>query len=227
LPRKTPIRFISGSNLIWLGFSQTDLEKPPHEFSGGFQIRVNLAKLLLSDPNLLLLDEPTNYLDITSVRWIAKFLTNFKGELILISHDRDFMDSVTTHTAVIHRKKSANSKASTAKAYAQIVLEDEIHEKTRANEDKKRAHAEAFIDRFRAQASKPRWSSRASRCSNGCPNSTTLPPSSRWISNLDTLPLPPKPCLRHAIFRLATRRPSPVSADQSDHQRTRPIRRHR
>ena len=140
--------------LFGLGFSEIDLEKAPREFSGGFQIRINLAKLLLSDPNLLLLDEPTNYLDITSVRWVARFLANFKGELILISHDRDFMDSVTTHTAVIHRQKVRKFEGGTAKAYAQIVLEDEIHEKTRANEDRKRAHAEAFINRFRAQASK-------------------------------------------------------------------------
>ena len=140
--------------LFGLGFSHADLEKPPREFSGGFQIRINLAKLLLSEPNLLLLDEPTNYLDITSVRWIARFLTNFNGELILISHDRDFMDRVTTHTAVIHRQKIRKFEGGTAKAYAQIILEDEIHEKTRANEDRKRAHAEAFINRFRAQASK-------------------------------------------------------------------------
>ncbi len=140
--------------LFGLGFSHADLEKPPREFSGGFQIRINLAKLLLSEPNLLLLDEPTNYLDITSVRWIGRFLTHFRGELILISHDRDFMDSVTTHTAVIHRQKIRKFEGGTEKAYAQIILEDEIHEKTRANEDRKRAHAEAFINRFRAQASK-------------------------------------------------------------------------
>ena len=140
--------------LFGLGFSQADLGKTPREFSGGFQIRINLAKLLLSEPNLLLLDEPTNYLDITSVRWITRFLSNFKGELILISHDRDFMDRVTTHTAVIHRQKVRKFEGGTAKAYAQIVLEDEIHEKTRANEERKRAHAEAFINRFRAQASK-------------------------------------------------------------------------
>lgn len=140
--------------LFGLGFSQADLERAPGEFSGGFQIRINLAKLLLSEPNLLLLDEPTNYLDITSVRWITRFLSSFKGELILISHDRDFMDRVTTHTAVIHRQKVRKFEGGTAKAYAQIVLEDEIHEKTRANEEKKRAQAEAFINRFRAQASK-------------------------------------------------------------------------
>ena len=142
--------------LFGLGFSHDDLERAPREFSGGFQIRINLAKLLLSEPNLLLLDEPTNYLDITSVRWITRFLLNFKGEVILISHDRDFMDRVTTHTAVIHRQKVRKFAGGTAKAYAQIVLEDEIHEKTRANEEKKRAQAEAFINRFRAQASKAR-----------------------------------------------------------------------
>ena len=140
--------------LFGLGFSQADLGNAPRKFSGGFQIRINLAKLLLSEPNLLLLDEPTNYLDITSVRWITRFLSNFRGELILISHDRDFMDRVTTHTAVIHRQKVRKFEGGTAKAYAQIVLEDEIHEKTRANEERKRAHAEAFINRFRAQASK-------------------------------------------------------------------------
>lgn len=140
--------------LFGLGFSREDLERAPREFSGGFQIRINLAKLLLSEPNLLLLDEPTNYLDITSVRWITRFLSSFKGELILISHDRDFMDHVTTHTAVIHRQKIRKFEGGTAKAYGQILLEDEIHEKTRANEEKKRAQAEAFINRFRAQASK-------------------------------------------------------------------------
>jgi ATP-binding cassette subfamily F protein 3 len=140
--------------LFGLGFSRDDLGKAPRQFSGGFQIRINLAKLLLSAPNLLLLDEPTNYLDITSVRWVTRFLSNFKGELILISHDRGFMDRVTTHTAVIHRQKVRKFEGGTAKAYAQIVLEDEIHEKTRANEERKRAQAEAFINRFRAQASK-------------------------------------------------------------------------
>ena len=140
--------------LFGLGFSRADLERAPGEFSGGFQIRINLAKLLLSEPNLLLLDEPTNYLDITSVRWITRFLFNFKGELIVISHDRDFMDKATTHTAVIHRQKIRKFEGGTAKAYAQIILEDEIHEKTRANEERKRAQAEAFINRFRAQASK-------------------------------------------------------------------------
>jgi ATP-binding cassette, subfamily F, member 3 len=121
--------------LFGLGFTHADLAKPPQEFSGGFQIRINLAKLLLSEPNLLLLDEPTNYLDLPSVRWITRFLCNFKGEVIVISHDRDFMDGVTTHTAVIHRQKVRKFAGGTAKAYSQIALEEEIHEKTRVNEE--------------------------------------------------------------------------------------------
>ncbi len=84
--------------LFGLGFSQEDLEKEPKSFSGGCQIRINLAKLLLTEPNMLLLDEPTNYLDILSIRWLKAFLKTFDGEVILITHDREFMDSVWTHT---------------------------------------------------------------------------------------------------------------------------------
>ena len=90
--------------LFGLGFSKDDLQKSPHSFSGGYQIRLNLAKLLISKPNLLLLDEPTNYLDLPSLRWLRTFLKNFEGEVIIITHDRDFMDSVTTHTMGIVRK---------------------------------------------------------------------------------------------------------------------------
>ena len=71
--------------------------------SGGYQVKVNLAKLLLLEPNLLLLDEPTNYLDIHSIRWLKKFLQDWPEELLLITHDRNFMDSVITHTVNIHR----------------------------------------------------------------------------------------------------------------------------
>jgi ATP-binding cassette, subfamily F, member 3 len=155
LPEEEPHSVYKAEAILFgLGFSRDDVGKAPRRLSRGFQIRINLAKLLLSEPNLLLLDEPTNYLDITSVRWVTRFLSDFKGELILISHDRGFMDRVTTHTAVIHRQKVRKFEGNTAKAYAQIVLEDEIHKKTRANEERKRAQAEAFINRFRAQASK-------------------------------------------------------------------------
>lgn len=140
--------------LFGLGFTDADMARAPAEFSGGFQIRLNLAKVLVSQPNLLLLDEPTNYLDIVSIRWITRFLRAWPNELVLISHDREFLDSVTTHTAVIHRHKIKRLAGPTAKLYAQIEQEEETYEKTRLGQEKKRKHAEAFINRFRAQASK-------------------------------------------------------------------------
>lgn len=140
--------------LSGLGFSYEDMLLPPAKFSGGFQIRVNLAKLLLSEPDLLLLDEPTNYLDIVSVRWLADFLREWRGELIMISHDRLFMDSITTHSMLIHRGSIRKVQGSTDKLYEQVQVDEEIYEKTRLNEEKKRKDLEAFITRFRAQASK-------------------------------------------------------------------------
>jgi ATP-binding cassette subfamily F protein 3 len=140
--------------LTGLGFSLADFQRPPSAFSGGFQIRINLAKLLLSEPNLLLLDEPTNYLDIVSMRWLSTFLREWTGEMILISHDRTFMDSVTTHTMIIHRGQLRKMQGGTKKLYEQIKVDEEIYQKTKVNEDKKRQELEVFISRFRAQASK-------------------------------------------------------------------------
>jgi len=95
--------------LSGLGFSEQDFGQDPATFSGGYQVRINLCKALLSDPNMLLLDEPTNYLDITSLRWLKEYLNKWPGEMILITHDREFMDKVTTHTLGLHRKKKYHS----------------------------------------------------------------------------------------------------------------------
>ncbi|MCK9419892.1 MAG: ATP-binding cassette domain-containing protein [Nitrospirae bacterium] len=137
-----------------LGFDNDDFDRPPSSLSGGYQVRLNLAKVLVSGPNLLLLDEPTNYLDIVSVRWITQFLRAWRNELIIITHDRDFMDSVTTHTMIIHRCKMRKVAGGTQKLYDQILMEEEIYEKTRQNDEKKRKEVEQFINRFRAQATK-------------------------------------------------------------------------
>ncbi len=137
-----------------LGFTNNDFEKSPDLFSGGYQIRLNLAKLLLSDPNLLLLDEPTNYLDIVSVRWLERFLQTWEGELLLITHDRTFMDSVTTHTMGIHRGRIKKVQGNTQKFYEALEEEEELYEKTRVGEEKKRKEIESFVSRFRAKASK-------------------------------------------------------------------------
>lgn len=137
-----------------LGMTDAFFDLPPSALSGGFQIRLNLAKVLASEPSLLLLDEPTNYLDIVSLRWLKGFLRNWENELMLITHDRGFMDAVTTHTLAIHRRKAKKIAGSTEKLYAQIAAEEEIYEKTRLGEEKIRKEAESFINRFRAQATK-------------------------------------------------------------------------
>lgn len=143
-----------GAILHGLGFSTEDFDRHPSSLSGGFQIRLNLAKVLVSDPNLLLLDEPTNYLDIVSIRWLIKFLRSWKNEMIIITHDREFMDSVTTHTIGIHRQKTRKIEGPTEKLYQQILLDEEVYEKTRMNDERKRKDVEQFINRFRAQANK-------------------------------------------------------------------------
>ena len=139
--------------LFGLGFSMEDLDKAPKSFSGGFQIRINLAKLLLSEPNMLLLDEPTNYLDILSIRWLKAFLKSFAGEVILITHDREFMDSVCTHTLGIIRKSAFMIQGSTKKFHDQLAANEEHYEKQKIAQDKKIKDLEEFIAKNKARAS--------------------------------------------------------------------------
>jgi len=139
--------------LFGLGFNAEDLEKDPLSFSGGYQIRINLAKLLVTEPNLLLLDEPTNYLDIVSLRWLQSFLCSFDGEIILITHDREFMDAVTTHTAGIVRKNLLLVAGDTKKFYAKLAHDDEHYKKQKASQDRKVKELEEFIAKNKARAS--------------------------------------------------------------------------
>jgi len=138
--------------LFGLGFDAEDLERTPAELSGGFQVRLNLAKVLLADYDLLLLDEPNNYLDITSIRWLGRFLRGWPGEFMLITHDRSFMDSVITHILGIHRQKVRKIAGDTVKYYGQIAQDEETYEKTRLNDERKRKEIELFISKFRAKA---------------------------------------------------------------------------
>ncbi|MGB9906777.1 MAG: ATP-binding cassette domain-containing protein [Candidatus Saccharicenans sp.] len=138
--------------LAGLGFTSADFQKNPHLLSGGFKVRLNLARLLLSDYDLLLLDEPNNYLDITSIRWLEKFLLSWRGELMFITHDRSFMDRVASHILGIHRRKVRKIEGDTEKYYNQLALEEEVYEKTRLNDERKRKELEVFINRFRAKA---------------------------------------------------------------------------
>ena len=141
------------SILTGLGFTYDEMMKDPKEFSGGYQVKINLAKLLLGEPNMLLLDEPTNYLDIHSIRWLKKFLNDWRQELILITHDRDFMNSVISHTLNIHRGVFKKTPGNTENVMEKILEEEEIYNKTVLNESKKREKTEEWIKRFGSKAS--------------------------------------------------------------------------
>ncbi|NGX42531.1 MAG: putative ABC transporter ATP-binding protein YheS [Chlamydiae bacterium] len=142
--------------LSGLGFKVDDFDKDPNSFSGGYQLRIQLAKALAQEPDCLLLDEPTNYLDIVSVRWLIQFLRRWKGEMILISHDRTFLDAVATHTMGIHRNQLFRTKGSTSNFFEHIVQIEEVHERTRKKIEKQKGCAEKFINRFGAKATKAR-----------------------------------------------------------------------
>lgn len=140
--------------LFGLGFDESSMQKDPMLLSGGFQIRLNLAKVLASEPNMLLLDEPTNYLDIVSMRWLSRFLRGWKGEILLITHDRKFMDEVCTHIVGIYRKKFRKIQGTVAKLKETIHAEEEVAMRTQENDAHKREQLERVIDRFRFKASK-------------------------------------------------------------------------
>jgi len=139
--------------LSGLGFSEEDFSKPAASFSGGFQVRLELARVLLSEPNLLLLDEPTNYLDIVSARWLEEFLKRWPNEMMLISHDRTFLDAVSTHTMMIHRQGARRVQGKTQKLYDLVAQDEIIYEQTRVNKDKKKQDLERFIAKNSARAS--------------------------------------------------------------------------
>jgi len=137
-----------------LGFSDAELALSPTALSGGFQIRINLAKLILDEPNLLLLDEPTNYLDIVSLRWLERYLREWPGEMIVISHDRTFCDAVSTHSALLYRGGFRKIEGDSMKLFERIAEDEALYERTRVNREKEIKRMESFINRFKAKASK-------------------------------------------------------------------------
>jgi ATP-binding cassette subfamily F protein 3 len=140
--------------LIGLGFSKEEYDKTLNKFSGGWKMRAELAKILVNDPELLLLDEPTNHLDIVSIAWLEKYLSNFNGALVLISHDRLFLDQVTNRTWEI----SSNRVLDFPHAYSKYkeVRAEEIERLTEAqkNQEKDIKRTEELIDKFRAKKNK-------------------------------------------------------------------------
>lgn len=138
--------------LMGVGLEEKFWRRDPNSLSGGQQIRINLTKLLLGNFDMLLLDEPTNYLDILSMRWLAKFLKRFAGEVILITHDRDFMANVVTHTMGIHRNRLLKVEGGPSQYLATIAEQERIYESTRVNQERKRKDIEEFVTKFRAKA---------------------------------------------------------------------------
>lgn len=140
--------------LLGLGFKREELERPTSTFSGGWRMRIELAKLLLRRPSVLLLDEPTNHLDIESIQWLEAYLKDYPGALVLISHDRVFLDNVTDRTIEISLGKVYDYKTS----YSHYVeLRKERREQQLAaytNQQKQIADTEEFIERFRYKATK-------------------------------------------------------------------------
>ncbi len=142
--------------LLGLGFKQSDFTRPMAEFSGGWQMRVELAKILLRNPDLLLLDEPTNHLDIESIQWLENFLISYSGAVMLVSHDRAFLDNITTRTIEISMQKVYDYKAAYSR-YEEMRRERLEHETAAFNNQQREiAQAERFIERFRAKATKAR-----------------------------------------------------------------------
>ena len=142
--------------LMGLGFDRADLQRGLNEFSGGWQMRVELAKLLLQNPELLLLDEPTNHLDIESIQWLEQFLTDYPGAVMLVSHDRAFLDNITNRTIEISLGKTYDYKA----CYSdyEVLRQERLDQEMAAfsNQQKEIAQIERFITRFRAKATKAR-----------------------------------------------------------------------
>lgn len=140
--------------LLGLGFLHSDFSRKMTEFSSGWQMRVELAKLLLQKPEVLLLDEPTNHLDIESIQWLENFLRSYYGAVILVSHDRTFLDNITTSTIEITAGKIYDYKTNYSE-YVKLHAERMEQQQSRLNNQQKQiAQTEKFIERFRYKATK-------------------------------------------------------------------------
>jgi ATP-binding cassette subfamily F protein 3 len=155
-------RMLGGTNymgeaeltLLGLGFERKDFDRPTSELSGGWRMRIELAKILLRKPSLFLLDEPTNHLDIESIQWLETFLAGYSGAVVLVSHDRAFLDMVTKRTIEISLGKIYDYKASWSKY---LIMREERREQQLAsfrNQQKMIEDTEKFIERFRYKATK-------------------------------------------------------------------------
>lgn len=140
--------------LLGLGFEMKDMSRPVEDFSGGYQMRIALAKVLLEESDFLLLDEPTNYLDIDALTYLEGFIKSFHGGLVLVSHDQDFIDSTCTEIFSLDRGRLKSYKGNYESYLMQKKAEDEEREKDYQRQKEERERTEAFIERFRYKATK-------------------------------------------------------------------------
>ncbi len=138
--------------LLGLGFTHISMNSPASELSGGWQMRLELAKLLLRNPDTLLLDEPTNHLDIDSIRWLETYLAVYEGAVILVSHDKVFLDTVTTRTIEIRNGKIEDYPCAYSRYVQERIIREEHNRKAYQSQQKEIEKTQEFIDRFRSKA---------------------------------------------------------------------------
>ena len=142
--------------LVGLGFKHEELEMPVSSFSGGWRMRLNLAQALMCPSDLLLLDEPTNHLDLDAILWVEDWLKRYAGTLLVVSHDRDFLDGVVNVILHIDQKKLRRYAGNYSEFEMQRAQSIILAAGQRAKQERERAHLQSFIDRFKAQATKAR-----------------------------------------------------------------------
>ncbi len=142
--------------LMGLGFSVNDFERQTDEFSGGWQMRIALAKLLLKEPSVLLLDEPTNHLDIESLQWFEEYLRSYNGSIILVSHDRTFLDTLTTKTIALSLGKMETYSGNYSFYEKEKAIRKELTMNAYKNQQQQLKQTQVFIERFRYKATKAR-----------------------------------------------------------------------
>jgi ATP-binding cassette subfamily F protein 3 len=139
-----------------IGFTTKDLHRPLREFSGGWRMRVMLAKLLLEKPSCLLLDEPTNHLDLPSIEWVEDYLRNYEGAVVIVSHDRTFLDNVITKTVEVTNQQLVTYEGNYSFYMKEKEMREEIQQNAFENQQAKIRQTERFIERFRSKATKAR-----------------------------------------------------------------------
>lgn len=139
-----------------IGFVTADLHRPLKQFSGGWRMRVMLAKLLLEKPSLLMLDEPTNHLDLPSIEWVEGYLRNYEGAVMVVSHDRQFLDNVTNKTIEVSQSQLFTYEGNYSFYLEEKELRQEIQQNAFENQQAKIRQTERFIERFKAKATKAR-----------------------------------------------------------------------